>query len=157
MNETLIAMACSLGGLGMGAATVYIWLAGRIATLKERVAHGMAQQSRQANLVPLTVQVSPYLSQATHAGILRKTASFELGYQYQLLVHGVPCFEPHVTVVEHRQESIVNEATLQRMMDRASDLAQAAVGGQAAPAGTLMSVARTVTAAAARPRKGAAT
>jgi hypothetical protein len=95
-----------------------------------------------AEVSPLSVQMEPYYKQSKQSGIFNKKSSVEIGYQYQLLVNGIPCFEPHVTVVDSREEAEINEEVIARLKETAYQLAQAAVASKTGAAAPLFHVAK---------------
>jgi len=99
----------------------------RISTMHTQVA--VAEQKAELVLEhqELAVQVVPYVHTTKSTGWLSKSTSVEIGYQYQLFIRGLPCFEPHSIVTEATTESEVSEAGLELLRNRATDLAQAAL------------------------------
>jgi hypothetical protein len=73
-----------------------------------------------------SVKISPYVCVREDKGILRNSYETAAGYQYQLLVNGIPAFAPHV-VTEHTEiKKEVNpevERLLIRTAERAADAA----------------------------------
>jgi hypothetical protein len=73
-----------------------------------------------------SVKISPYVCVREDKGILRSSYETAAGYQYQLLVNGIPAFTPHV-VTEHTEiKKEVNpevERLLIRTAERAADAA----------------------------------
>ena len=84
---------------------------------------------------PLTVDVHPFADSIKDKGWLRKTSTVEIGYQYQLMIHGLPCMEPHRLVVEKQTVTEVDSEAMKGLYDKATKLAEAYFqlkGGQAA-------------------------
>jgi hypothetical protein len=73
-----------------------------------------------------SVKISPYVCVREDKGILRNSYETAAGYQYQLLVNGIPAFAPHV-VTEHTEiKKEVNpevERLLIQTAERAADAA----------------------------------
>jgi hypothetical protein len=96
---------------------------------------------------PLTVTIYPFVDAAEKRGFLKKTATLEIGYKYQLMVQGIPCMEPHRVVVETQTKVELDDQAIKAFGEKALALAEAAAqvkgGGIAA---TLISVAKTVVA-----------
>ncbi len=94
---------------------------------------------------PLTVLVHPFVNTSVDKGLIRNSSVIEVGYKYQLLVQGIPCFPPHDVVVERQSKVEVDEQALAHWGAKALEFAQAASqikGGGIAS--TLISVAKTV-------------
>lgn len=43
---------------------------------------------------PLTVLVHPFVNTSVDKGLIRNSSVIEVGYKYQLLVQGIPGFDP---------------------------------------------------------------
>jgi hypothetical protein len=84
-----------------------------------------------------SVVVRPYVCQ-TKDGTLFKTYSLEIGYQYQLVVNGIPCFEPHIVIEQRTDEKEVNTELIERITQIAITTARKAVAST--PAGNLITV-----------------
>lgn len=84
-----------------------------------------------------SVVVRPYVSQ-TKDGTIFKTYSLEIGYQYQLVVNGIPCFEPHIVIEQRTEEKEVNTELIERITQLAIATARKAVANT--PAGNLITV-----------------
>lgn len=90
----------------------------------------------------ITVSVSPFVNTAKDDGIFFKDTRVEIGYKYQLLVKGIPCFAPHVEVTESSVQKEVNQESLKHLLEKAEQLARAAVIAKTGPAGTMIEVGR---------------
>lgn len=84
-----------------------------------------------------SVIVRPYVCQ-TKDGTIFKTYSLEIGYQYQLVVNGIPCFEPHIVIEQRTEEKEVNTELIERITQLAIATARKAVANT--PAGNLITV-----------------
>jgi hypothetical protein len=84
-----------------------------------------------------SVIIRPYVCQ-TKGGTIFKTYSLEIGYQYQLVVNGIPCFEPHVVIEQRTEEKEVNVELIERITQVAIATARKAVANT--PAGNLITV-----------------
>lgn len=94
---------------------------------------------------PLTVLVHPFVNTSVDKGLFRNSSVVEVGYKYQLLVQGIPCFPAHDVVVERQTKVETDEAAIAAWSAKALVLAEAAAkikGGGIAS--TLISVAKTV-------------
>lgn len=90
----------------------------------------------------ITVTVHPFVNTAKDEGLIFKDTRVEIGYKYQLFVKGLPCFAPHVEVTESSIQKEVNQESLKHLLERAEQLASAAVIAKTGPAGTLIEVGR---------------
>lgn len=73
-----------------------------------------------------SVKISPYVSVREEKGLLRNTYETTAGYQYQLLVNGIPAFAPHVVAEQIEVKKEVNpevERLLVQTAERAADAA----------------------------------
>jgi len=84
-----------------------------------------------------SVVVRPFISQSKD-GTIFKTNSLEIGYQYQLLVNGIPCFEPHIVIEQRTEEKEVNSELIEKLTQVAVNAAKKAVANT--PAGKLITV-----------------
>lgn len=144
MNGMLSYVVAVIAGAVLGGLLVYLWCSRKAAVLDERLAQMTAANSLNEEHRALSVRVEPYVRLAGKSGFIKKSTETELGYQYQLFVRGLPCFEPHVIIVERRQESVIDQAALERLKNHAYGLAQAAVEAKAGGAGSLISVVKAV-------------
>lgn len=80
-----------------------------------------------------SLKVSPLVKKVTNKGFISDSYDIEVGFQYQLLVNGVPAFQPHV-IIEHKETvKEVNEQKMERMIALASDILDAAVSTYCGP------------------------
>ena len=140
MNQEIIGVVWGLIGVLIGCVLTYLWSVQKIAVLSERLAQAAELKAHKKEIPPLFVRVEPGFQQLGTSGFLTKKSKFELGYQYQLFAHGIPCLEPHITVVESREESIVDEKAVERLKTYAYEAAQMAISSQVKGAGSLISV-----------------
>lgn len=94
---------------------------------------------------PLTVLVHPFVNTSVEKGLIRNSSVVEVGYKYQLMVQGIPCFPPHDVVVERQSKVEIDEKAIAAFSAKALELAEGVtrVGGGGA-ASALISVAKTV-------------
>jgi hypothetical protein len=102
----------------------------RLAAEREEVARDTRERTRaefelQAKL--FDVSVRPYLKVDKVKGLLKDEEVMEAGYQYQLLVNGIPAFQPSVIIEETRRSSKVNEENLNALLQVAERAAKTAV------------------------------
>lgn len=127
MNVAEIYVLCVLSGLALGWSGCYVWAVRRISNMHTQVAIAKQKAELVSEHQELAVQVVPYVCTTKATGWFSKSTSVEIGYQYQLFIRGLPCFEPHRIVTEATTESEVSEAGLELLRNRATDLAQAAL------------------------------
>ncbi len=94
---------------------------------------------------PLTLLVHPFVnSSGTKFGPYNSN-TVQLGYKYQLLVQGMPCFDPHEVVIETQSKVEIDEKALAEWAGKAAALAQEAVNAKVGGIpGRLVSFASTV-------------
>jgi DNA gyrase/topoisomerase IV subunit A len=87
-----------------------------------------------------SISVQPYILREKRDGFLGMKTSYMLhvGYQYQLLVNGIPCFETHKIILQRHEESVFNQEVIERMTKLAIDIAEEAIRLQAGPASALI-------------------
>jgi len=92
----------------------------------------------------LSVTVYPFVNTRSERNWIFRETVIELGYKYQLLVRGLPCFEPHTVVVESKREKEVDEEMVEILKTKALQFAEAAIAakGGAIP-GKVISIAKT--------------
>ena len=86
-----------------------------------------------------TVQVSPFVRVTEDKNILTTSLIIESGFEHQLMVHGVPAFEPHQTVSNrevHRGQSEHIDALIGAAIDAANVIVKAKI----APMGSLVTL-----------------
>lgn len=107
--------------------------------LEEEYARGKRQGEldSEEKAKAFAVIVRPYVSQ-TKEGSFFKSYNLEIGYQYQLLVNGIPCFEPHVVIEQRTEEKEMNTELIEKVTEIAVNTAKKAVSNT--PAGKLITV-----------------
>lgn len=93
-------------------------------TAREARERARAEFEMQAKLYDVSVR--PYLKVDTVKGLIRSQEQVEAGYQYQLLVNGIPAFQPSVVIEETRRSSKVNEESINALLQVAERAAKAA-------------------------------
>lgn len=101
----------------------------RLAAEREQVASDTREKTRaelelQAKL--FDVSVRPYLKVDTVKGMFKDEEVIDAGYQYQLLVNGIPAFQPSIVIEESRRSSKVNEDNVNALLQVAERAAKAA-------------------------------
>ena len=74
-----------------------------------------------------TVQISPVVRITEDKGLFSSGSEIETGYQYQLLVNGIPAFQPHVIVERTEIRKEVNEKNMRELASAAKDFASNAI------------------------------
>jgi hypothetical protein len=102
----------------------------------ERDGRAVAKLEHEAQVKAFGVEIRPYVRIEKDVGVIWDSHKSYTGYQYQLLVNGIPAFQPHV-VVEHSEE--IKEvdkqmvAELLKIAHKAADAAAKAYLGGASP------------------------
>lgn len=102
----------------------------RIVREKERAADEAREKTRvefelQAKL--FSVKISPYAQILTDKGMVWDDYETKAGYQYQLLINGIPAFQPHIVVERHEKIKEVDPSVKQALIKTASQCAEAAL------------------------------
>lgn len=63
----------------------------------------------------LSVQIIPWKEEIDSSTLFKNKKSVKVGYKHQLFSNGMPCFEPHVTVVEEITVDKLNEENINRV------------------------------------------
>lgn len=105
----------------------------------ERKGRAIAKMEHEAQVKAFSVEIRPYVRIEKDEGIIWSDHKSYTGYQYQLLVNGIPAFQPHV-VVEHTNEfKAVDKDTINELLKlahKAADIAATSyLGGS--PTGAL--------------------
>jgi hypothetical protein len=69
----------------------------------EKRGRAIAKMEHEAQVKAFGVEIRPYVKIEKDSGVFRDEHKSYTGYQYQLLVNGIPAFQPHV-VIEHSEE-----------------------------------------------------
>lgn len=115
--------------------------------VREAEDRGYEDGKRQAELradekaKAFSVIVRPFIRKIRDDGLFKKLSRLEVGYQYQLQINGIPCFDPHVVIEQHYEEKEVNQEVIEKMTRLALEAAKTAVAIQAGPAGAFIPIA----------------
>lgn len=63
-----------------------------------------------------SVQVTPFKEESDLSNLIKNKRSIKVGYKYQLFVNDIPCFEPHVTIVDEIATDNINQANIDRIL-----------------------------------------
>ncbi len=96
---------------------------------QEGLRRGSQAEEEKAKI--FSVMVSPYIGQREISSFFKKSFQLKIGYQYQLLVNGIPCFDPHVVIEQSMEQDQVDFERIERL---AINLARAAIAQRAGPA-----------------------
>lgn len=94
-----------------------------------------AMQIENEKLKAFSVDIRPYIKQTDKKYSVWKNFDLEIGFQYQLLVNGIPCFEPHKVIEQRRTEKQVDPDAI---TDLAVQVAKAAIQLYAGPAASMI-------------------
>ncbi|WP_411852116.1 hypothetical protein ACLB90_06260 [Stenotrophomonas sp. LGBM10] len=84
-----------------------------------------AEVSAQTKL--FSVAISPYVKVQKDKGLIWDEHKSYVGYQYQLLVNGIPAFQPHVMIEKTEEYKEVDKETVMELIRIAEQSAQKAV------------------------------
>jgi hypothetical protein len=73
-----------------------------------------------------SVKISPYVQLLTDEGWISNSHEAKVGYQYQLLVNGIPAFQPHVMVERHEKIEKIDQAAKSALLSLAQGCAEVA-------------------------------
>jgi hypothetical protein len=107
----------------------------------EKRGRAIAKIEHEAQVKAFGVEIRPYVKIEKDAGMIWDEHKSYTGYQYQLLVNGIPAFQPHV-VIEHTEElkSVDKQviAELIKLAHKSADIAaKAYLGGTTSSALTV--------------------
>lgn len=101
-----------------------------LAREREHAAAEAREQARrdfenQASL--FSVSIRPYVKIIKDEGYFNSSFETQTGYQYQLLINGIPAFQPHVIVESTDQAKKFNDENLNLLIQQATKAAESAV------------------------------
>jgi hypothetical protein len=73
----------------------------------------------------LTVLAYPWKEEHGDDGWISDDRSVKVGYQYQLFIRGIPCFEPHKVVLEHLHKKQTNPKKVAQALEQSLTVIQA--------------------------------
>lgn len=74
-----------------------------------------------------SVSIRPYVKTIKNSGVFYDDYSSDVGYQYQLLVNGIPAFSPHIIVEKTEAVSDFKEENMKYLIEQAKEAAKIAV------------------------------
>src|SRR5574343_1098619 len=93
----------------------------QLSAQKDEHAKALADARQEISVVSF-----PYEETKGDDGWVVDDRSAEVGYQYQMFIRGVPCFEPHRVVVHRVSKKEVNRQKLDELSNRVVNLLEAA-------------------------------
>jgi hypothetical protein len=84
-----------------------------------------AEHELQAKL--FSVKISPYVQLVTNKGLVYDDFESRVGYQYQLLINGIPAFQPHIVIERHEKVKEFDETVKATLCNVAQTCAEAAL------------------------------
>jgi hypothetical protein len=69
----------------------------------------------------LSLQIKPHIEQTEKKSFFKKNMTRKVGYQYQLLVNGIPCLQPHFIVESEINLSEANEENIKDLISKVKD------------------------------------
>lgn len=97
-------------------------------------------RSKEQSQSALSVTIHPFVNVSRQRGLITSETVIELGYKYQLLIQGLPCFEPHTVVVETTKEKEVNDETIELLRSKVVEIAEIAAHAKGGSLGTVVSI-----------------
>ncbi|WP_314436693.1 hypothetical protein [Massilia timonae] len=114
---------------------------------RETVTAAVKEQARrdveeQASL--FSVAVRPYVRVVNDDGYFSSNYESQAGYQYQLLINGIPAFQPHIIVESVECTKTFNDENLKELLQLATNAAETAINMYAMKAGGSVSIAQAI-------------
>lgn len=75
----------------------------------------------------MTIAVHPFVKTQKNDGWFAKESAVDVGYKYQLMIQGIPCFASHEIVIESSHHKELNEERMKILLEKAEQLAEAAI------------------------------
>lgn len=73
--------------------------------------------SESENKKELSIEIIPWKEEFDSGSFFKNKRSLKTGYKRQLLFNGMPCFEPHLTIVEEITVEKLNEENITRVFN----------------------------------------
>jgi hypothetical protein len=74
-----------------------------------------------------SVQISPLVRIVEDKGLFSSEFKTEVGYQYQLLINGIPAFQPHLLIERSESRKEINEERIEELTKVARQIAEGAI------------------------------
>lgn len=73
------------------------------------------------------ISIKPYIRISTENSFWKKRHNSKIGYQFQLLVNGIPAFQPHIVIENENLHEEVNDKMIELLINNARKLAESAI------------------------------
>jgi hypothetical protein len=90
-------------------------------------ARGKVRAEYELQSKMFSVQISPYVQITEDKGLISSSYISDVGYQYQLLVNGIPVFQPHVITERSEVRKEINPESVKELASFAAELAGKAI------------------------------
>lgn len=97
---------------------------------RERAAAEARDQLRaeyESKTKAFDIQISPYVEIIDLDSYFKKEEEVRIGYQYQLLVNGIPAFDPHITITKTERRKKSKDEKIDKLVALAQSATEAAV------------------------------
>lgn len=91
-----------------------------------------------------SVAVRPYVRVISDNGYFTNRYESQTGYQYQLLINGIPAFQPHIVIESIENTATFNDENLKELILLATKAAEAAVALYAGKAGRSVNITQAI-------------
>jgi hypothetical protein len=114
---------------------------------RDAVTTAVKEQARrefetQASL--FAVAVRPYVKVISDDGYFSNSYESQAGYQYQLLINGIPAFQPHIILESIESTKTFNDENLKELIQLATRAAETAIALYAGKAGRSVNIAQAI-------------
>lgn len=92
----------------------------------EKRGRAVAKLEHEAQVKAFGVEIRPYVKIEKDSGVIWDTHRSYTGYQYQLLVNGIPAFQPHVVVENSEELKEVDKQMVMELIKLANKAAETA-------------------------------
>lgn len=84
----------------------------------------IAKMEIEAQVKAFSMTIRPYVRIINKSGVFGKSYTSQMGYQYQLMVNGVPAFDPHVIIEKEEEVKEVDQEKVQYFANLALESAK---------------------------------
>jgi hypothetical protein len=91
----------------------------------------------------ISLQIRPWENEVSNKGFLKKTIHYQIGYQYILMVNGIPALTPHQIAERNIKLSEANEENIKQIISQVKDTVDKAIkltGGLASFVGDFQAI-----------------
>ncbi|WP_139315601.1 hypothetical protein [Pseudomonas sp. PA27(2017)] len=92
----------------------------------EKKGRTIARMEHEAQVKAFGVEIRPYVRIEKKTGVIWDENTSHIGYQYQLLVNGIPAFQPHVLIETSENIKTVDKETIANLIKLAQTSAEIA-------------------------------